>query len=91
LRLEYKGAITILHENGIEMGDEEGLSTTNENFLGKLVKVKYHTDFYMLDKYPLAIRPFYTMPDPRNPKYPNSDDMFIRGAEILSGAQRIHG
>lgn len=27
---------------------------------------QYDTDFYILDKYPLAIRPFYTMPDPNN-------------------------
>lgn len=29
--------------------------------------LQYDTDFYMLDKYPLAVRPFYTMPDPKNP------------------------
>lgn len=28
---------------------------------------QYDTDFYILDKYPLAVRPFYTMPDPNNP------------------------
>lgn len=90
----------------------------------------------MLDKYPLAVRPFYTMPDPNNPvslhtqicsyqtqsekcavknviyifffkgderltsywtflfafyqKHSNSYDMFMRGEEILSGAQRVH-
>ena len=69
-------------------------------------KDKYKTDFYILDKFPLAVRPFYTMPDPHNPKYSNSYDMFMRGEvgnlvsdfryihphfqEILSGAQRIH-
>ena len=42
-------------------------STPNEKFLGKLVRAKYDTDFYILDKYPLAVRPFYTMPDPENP------------------------
>lgn len=31
---------------------------------------QYDTDFYILDKYPLAIRPFYTMPDPNNPVSP---------------------
>lgn len=51
---------------------------------------QYDTDFYILDKYPLAVRPFYTMPDPENPKTSNSYDMFMRGEEILSGAQRIH-
>ena len=65
-------------------------STTNEKLLGKLVKEKYHTDFYILDKFPLAVRPFYTMPDPEDPKYSNSYDIFMRGEEVLSGAQRIH-
>ncbi len=30
------------------------------------------------------------MPDPSNPKYSNSYDAFLRGQEILSGAQRVH-
>lgn len=42
-------------------------STPNEKLLGKLVKQKYDTDFFILDKYPLCVRPFYTMPDPHNP------------------------
>jgi aspartyl-tRNA synthetase len=43
-----------------------------------------------MDKYPLSVRPFYTMPDPSNPALSNSYDVFIRGQEILSGAQRVH-
>jgi aspartyl/asparaginyl-tRNA synthetase len=54
------------------------------------VKEKYGTDFYMMDKYPLCARPFYTMPDPNDPNLSNSYDIFIRGEEIVSGAQRIH-
>lgn len=30
------------------------------------------------------------MPDPENPNFSNSYDMFVRGEEIISGAQRIH-
>ena len=48
-------------------------------FSGKLVKEKFGTDFYMMDKYPLSVRPFYTMPDPENPQLSNSYDVFIRG------------
>ncbi len=36
------------------------------------------------------VRPFYTMPCPDNPELSNSFDVFIRGEEIISGAQRIH-
>ncbi|KAI3384719.1 hypothetical protein SNEBB_007178 [Seison nebaliae] len=90
LRLTFPDAIKLLRENGVEIGDFDDLSTPIEKFLGKLVKEKYSTDFYMLDKYPLAVRPFYTMPDPQNENYSNSYDMFFRGEEIISGAQRIH-
>ena len=31
------------------------------------LSLQYGTDFYILDKYPLAVRPFYTMPDPFDP------------------------
>ena len=36
------------------------------------------------------MRPFYTMPDPEDGRYSNSFDVFIRGEEIISGAQRVH-
>merc|ERR1712080_574084 len=87
---EWLEGIQMLREAGVEMDDEDDLSTPNEKLLGRLVKAKYDTDFYILDKFPLAVRPFYTMPDPENSKYSNSYDMFMRGEEILSGAQRIH-
>ncbi|KAK0175172.1 hypothetical protein PV327_008945 [Microctonus hyperodae] len=90
LRLEFPEAIKLLAEAGVTLGEEDDLSTPDEKLLGRLVKAKYSTDFYILDKYPLAVRPFYTMPDPNNPKASNSYDMFMRGEEIISGAQRIH-
>ena len=36
------------------------------------------------------MRPFYTMPCPEDKNLSNSFDVFIRGEEIISGAQRIH-
>ena len=38
----------------------------------------------------MQVRPFYTMPDPEDERYSNSFDVFIRGEEIISGAQRVH-
>jgi len=90
LILKFSEGVAMLREDGIEIGDEEDMSTPVEKRLGALVKAKYQTDFYILDKFPLAVRPFYTMPDPHNERYSNSYDMFMRGEEILSGAQRIH-
>lgn len=90
LRLTYPEAVALLRENHIEMGDLEDLSTVNEKALGRIVKEKYGTDFYMIHRYPSGVRPFYTMPCPDNPLYTNSFDLFVRGEEICSGSQRIH-
>lgn len=90
LKLTYAEGCSLLREAGIEQDNYEDLSTENEKKLGGIVKEKYKTDFFFMDKYPLAVRPFYTMPDPNDPKLSNSYDFFIRGQEILSGAQRIH-
>lgn len=80
----------MLVEHGHEQDPLEDLSTENEKTLGKLVREKYDTDFYMLYGYPVNARPFYTMLDPTDPNYTNSYDFFMRGEEITSGAQRIH-
>jgi aspartyl/asparaginyl-tRNA synthetase len=37
-----------------------------------------------MDKYPSSVRPFYTMPDPHDPKLSNSYDLFIRSVQHLS-------
>ena len=42
-------------------------STENEKRLGRIVKAKYDTDYFIIDKFPMELRPFYTMPDPSNP------------------------
>lgn len=90
VRIEFKEGVAMLRAAGKDVGDFDDLSTENEKLLGKLVRDKYDTDFYILDKFPLAIRPAYTMPDPEDPRYSNSYDFFMRGEEIMSGAQRIH-
>lgn len=89
--MHWPEAMEILTERGFDIGDGLGdLTGAMELSLGEAVKEKHGTDFFMLDKYPMEIRPFYTMPDPENPKFSNSYDIFIRGQEICSGAQRCH-
>ena len=80
----------MLKESGQDVDELADLSSAIELKLGDLVKEKFNADFYILDQYPSNIRPFYTMPSPSNPLYSNSYDIFIRGQEICSGAQRCH-
>ncbi|EKD18052.1 uncharacterized protein L3040_004048 [Drepanopeziza brunnea f. sp. 'multigermtubi'] len=95
-RIKFKDGVQLLIEDG--WVDEDGnppketedLATRAEIRLGAIVREKYKTDYYILDKFPASARPFYTMPDPDDNTYTNSFDIFMRGQEILSGGQRIH-
>lgn len=60
-----------------QVDDQADLSTATELTLGRLVKEAHGADFYILDQYPSAVRPFYTMPA-ADPRYSNSYDLFIR-------------
>ncbi|XP_040376327.1 LOW QUALITY PROTEIN: aspartate--tRNA ligase 2, cytoplasmic [Oryza brachyantha] len=90
LRIDYDEGIRMLKEAGVHVEDMGDLKTEAERKLGELVQAKFDTDFYMLCRYPSAVRPFYTMPCSDDPRYSNSFDVFVRGEEIISGAQRVH-
>ena len=90
LKLTFEEGVALLKENGIDQNVHEDLDTPTEKALGKLVKEKYNTDFYILHRYPEEARPFYTMLCKDDPRFTCSYDVFMRGEEIISGAQRIH-
>ena len=88
--LDFKEGVEMLKAAGIEQDVHDDLSTPNERALGKIVQERYNTDFYILHRYPEEARPFYTMLCHDDPKFTCSYDVFMRGEEIISGAQRIH-
>ncbi|KAK5987913.1 Aspartyl-tRNA synthetase [Cladobotryum mycophilum] len=98
VRLTFAEAQKLLREEGPEeyrnVRDDEDMSTPQEKALGAVVRAKYNTDFYVIDKFPEDARPFYAKLDPANPaegpKVTNAFDFFLRGQEILSGGQRIN-
>lgn len=89
LILDFREGIRMLRDDGRDV-EEEDLSTPDEMRLGQLVREKYGTDYYVLDRFPANARPFYTHRDPEDPRWTRSFDIFIRGQEICSGGQRIH-
>eukprot|EP00760_Papus_ankaliazontas_P011488 PhM_4_TR14805/c0_g1_i1/m.89291/K01876/DARS, aspS; aspartyl-tRNA synthetase len=93
LRLGYGQAIALLNKSLPEaerLDAFDDISTTNEKLLGQIVKERYGVEFYIVDKFPSVLRPFYTMPSADDVRVSNSYDIFLRGEEISSGAQRIH-
>jgi ergosteryl-3beta-O-L-aspartate synthase len=95
-RLTFKDAVGLLNESGWKdsegnpASNSEDLGTRAEIRLGQLVKEKYKTDYFILDKFPASARPFYTHLDPDDAAFTNSFDIFLRGQEVATGGQRIN-
>ncbi|KPI89026.1 putative aspartyl-tRNA synthetase [Leptomonas seymouri] len=97
LRMAFADAAQLLVDHG---GDSvmagcalplTDFSLPQERRLGEIIKNRYGVDLYVVDLFPSAARPFYTMPlDVAKPDGPTrSFDMYLRGEEICSGAQRV--
>ncbi|KAI3318261.1 aspartyl-tRNA synthetase [Xylariaceae sp. AK1471] len=95
-RLPFKEGIKLLNDSGWVDDDgkpaseNEDLATRAEIRLGELIREKYKTDYFILDKFPASARPFYTHLDKNDDKVTNSFDIFLRGQEITTGGQRIN-
>jgi nondiscriminating aspartyl-tRNA synthetase len=87
VRVRYDDAVGKIQLRDSPMQWGEDLSTEDEKILGEIMKDE-GIDFYFITKYPLASKPFYTMPD--GEKYSHSFDLECKGIEIASGSQRIH-
>lgn len=86
-RLKYDDIVKDLQakKSPIEWGQD--LSTEDERMLGDVMK-EQGVDFYFITKYPLKVKPFYTMPE--GTEYARGFDLECKGIEISSGSQRIN-
>lgn len=80
----------ILKDYGRDNRLEKDLTPQDEQDLCKWARAKYNSDFVTVTHFPTQAKPFYTKPDPKDPKYSLSYDLLFRGVEILSGSQRIN-
>jgi len=54
------------------------------------VKTKTGSDFFFLNRFPSAVKPFYVMRVDEEPAYARSVDLVYKGLELSSGGQREH-
>lgn len=69
---------------------EKDLTPQDEIDICKWAKGKYKSDLVTITHFPTKAKPFYIMPDSKDPEYSLSYDLLFRGVEILSGGQRVH-
>jgi nondiscriminating aspartyl-tRNA synthetase len=70
--------------------DEPDLAPEHERALGAWALREHGSDFVYVEGYPMAKRPFYTHPQPSEPRWSNSFDLLFRGLELVTGGQRLH-
>lgn len=70
--------------------DEPDLAPAHERAIGAWAKEVHGSDFVAVEGYPMAKRPFYTHPQPDDPRWSNSFDILFRGLELVTGGQRLH-
>jgi len=80
----------IFKEFNRDSRSEKDLAPQDEIDICKWAKEKHQSDFVTITHFPTLSKPFYTMPDPKNPEYSLSYDLLFKGTEILSGSQRRH-
>jgi nondiscriminating aspartyl-tRNA synthetase len=70
--------------------DEPDLAPQHERALGGWALREHGSDLVYVEGYPMVKRPFYTHPQPSDPRWSNSFDLIFRGVELVTGGQRRH-
>jgi len=80
----------LLERYGLDCRGEPDLAPEHERLLGQWAREETGSDFLFVTGYPMAKRPFYTHPDPADPRYSRGVDLLFRGLEVVTGGQRLH-
>lgn len=70
--------------------DEPDLAPEHERAIGAWAQREHGSDLVAVEGYPMRKRPFYTHPQPDDPRWSNSFDLLFRGLELTTGGQRLH-
>ncbi len=91
-QIHFREALTLLGEAlGQDLRDEPDLAPGHERWLGEWAAREHASQWLFVTGYPMRKRPFYTHPQPDDPRWSNSFDLLFRGLEIMTGGQRLHG
>lgn len=89
-RITMSEVAKVMREQGLDMEEGDDLTTETEKALGKYMTEKYGHEFYFVTEYSAAIRAFYHMRYEGRPHIAKGYDLYWKGVEITTGAQREH-
>jgi len=79
-----------LAKAGVPSKDTGDFSPEEEKAIGQIMEEETGSEFIFMIDYPHARRAFYHMKDEQNPSLALGYDLFWKGLEITTGAQREH-
>lgn len=88
--LRFPKIYDILEKVGKKVPFGQDYDRESEELLWKYVKKKYKTDFFFVNRFPSAVKPFYVMKVDEEPRWARSVDLLYKGVEMSSGGQREH-
>ncbi|MEM3412042.1 MAG: aspartate--tRNA(Asn) ligase [archaeon] len=88
--LTFPEIYSILEELGKPSKFGEDYGSEQEFALGEYVKEKYGSDFFFVNRFPFAVKPFYVRRVEEDPRWARSIDLIFKGLEISTGGQREH-
>ena len=89
--LEFPDLYDVLKTLGekVEYG-KASYGSDGEKKLGEYVKNEFGSDFFFVNRFPFAEKPFYVMRVDKDPTWARSIDLIYKGMEMSSGGQREH-
>jgi len=88
--LRFPEIYDILKELKVKIKFGEDLSKEAYVALWEYVDDKYGNDFFFINRFPFAVKPFYVMRVDEEPQWARSVDFVFKGLEMSSGGQREH-
>ncbi len=88
--LEFPEVYEILEKMGKKIPYGEDYDRESEILLWEYVKKEYDSDFFFVNRFPSAVKPFYVMRVDEDPFWARSVDLLYKGLELSSGGQREH-
>ncbi len=79
-----------LAKRGVPSKDDGDFSPEEERAISEIIKQESDCEFVFVYDYPHMKRAFYHMKDEKNPEFALGYDLFWKGIEITTGAQREH-
>ena len=82
--LKYDDVVDMVNSKDVSMEWGEDLSRAAEKVLGEMME-----GYYFLTEWPTEIKPFYVMPNEKEPTKSHAFDLMYKDLEISSGAMRL--